>query len=90
MTFQADEKRVKLAAKLYEARDTIRTLLGDRYRPEMKRIGEYLMAMATQSGTTELKAALEVAKRCAGPHAGMKVLAAAVELVEPSEEANHG
>ena len=87
-----NEKAVTMAAKLYEARRAARTLLGARWREHMQFIGEAIKLCQRRTGLDTIQAAMKMCERC---HAygrpatdSVHILAAAVELVEPSEPAN--
>lgn len=81
----ATEQQVKMAAKLYEMRDTAKRLLGDVYRQRMAEMGGLLMDAAEHNGITPLAAAIRL---CKSPNLSatdtLMVMAAAVELAEPS------
>jgi hypothetical protein len=82
------EKAIKLAAKMYEARDAVRILLGDRFKERMATGIENLEALAAAHNTTVMAAAQRSAKMYADEHNGMAalmIIAAAVEHAEPSE-----
>lgn len=80
----ATEQQVKMAAKLYECRDTAKTLLGDRYKARMAELGDALKAIAAGKKCELLHAANLAARACDSGFDQVQVLAAAVELVEPS------
>lgn len=82
----ATQQQVQMAAKLYELRDRARTLLGERYTPHMAELGKILKATADRDGTDVLAVATEVCKKreLIGMDL-MMVMAAAVELTEPSK-----
>jgi len=75
---------IQLTAKLYEVRTTCRQLLGTRYHEVMSASAEVINVAVERTGADVLTAAIEIAKRCSSPYAQMHILAAAVELVEPS------
>lgn len=82
------EKTIKLAARLYEARDTARTLLGDGYKEKMAQGIRNLEALAVEHNITVLEAAMRTAKVFNADYNGMGallVMAAAVERMEPTE-----
>lgn len=82
---QTEEKHVKTAAKLYEMRDTARMLLGEKYKPHMAELGKILKATADRDGKEVLTVAKEVCtKRDLIGMDMLMVMAAAVELVEPT------
>ncbi|MEN9885568.1 MAG: hypothetical protein RL758_146 [Pseudomonadota bacterium] len=81
----ATEQQVKMAAQLYDMRDKAKRLLGERYRPHMAELGKILKMTADRDGKSVLAVATEVAKKreLIGMDL-MLVMAAAVELEEPS------
>lgn len=84
----ATEKQVKMAAQLYEMRDRARRLLGDKYRPHMAELGKILLMTARRDQKEPLAVAVEVCKKreLIGMDL-MMVMAAAVELAEPTPAA---
>ena len=86
MTNQATEKQVKMAADLYYIRDKARRLLGDKYKPHMAELGKILKMTAERDKKEPLAVAIEVAKKreLIGMDL-MLVMAAAVELAEPTK-----
>lgn len=82
---QPTEQQVKMAAKLYEMRDRARRLLGEKYKPHMDELGRILTMTAKRDGKSVLKVATDIAKKreLIGMEL-MMVMAAAVELSEPS------
>ena len=54
----ATEQQVRMAAQLYQARDAVRRLLGDKYAAKMAELGEALQRLADARGTTVLKEAI--------------------------------
>jgi hypothetical protein len=86
VTNQASEKQVKMAAQLYYMRDTARRLLGDKYKPHMTELGKILKMTAERDKKEPLAVAIEVCKK--RELIGMEVMivmAAAVELIEPTK-----
>lgn len=81
----ATEKQVRLAAQLYQARDAVRRLLGDKYAAKMAELGQPLQRLADARGTTVLKEAIGAARAVSGVDSLM-ILAAAVEHAEPTTE----
>lgn len=79
------EQQVRLAAQLYEARDAVRRLLGTTYSARMVELGGALQRVADASKTTVLSAAINAARSVSGLDS-LLILAAAVELSEPSAE----
>jgi hypothetical protein len=85
---QANEKQVKMAAQLYDMRDKARRLLGANYKPHMAELGRILTMTAERDKKEPLAVAIEVCKK--RDLIGMDlimVMAAAVELAEPSADA---
>lgn len=82
---QPIEQQVKITAKLYEMRDRARRLLGEKYKPHMAELGRILTMTAQRDRKSVLAVATEVAKKreLIGMEL-MMVMAAAVELEEPS------
>lgn len=86
MSMQATEKQVTMAAELYNMRDKARRLLGDKYKPHMAELGRILTMTAERDKKEPLAVAIDVAKKreLVGMDL-MLVMAAAVELAEPSK-----
>ncbi|WAC75335.1 recombination-associated protein RdgC [Roseateles sp. SL47] len=81
----ATEKQVRMAAKLYEVRDSARTIMRGAFGPRMKQLGEAIRAETARSGRGDLEAAQDLIKqRGLTEFAAVEMLAAAVELVEPT------
>jgi hypothetical protein len=78
------EGPMRIAAKLYEARDTCRTLLGDKYEARMAEWADVIRARMRLSNTGELNAARELCELIWEGIAQVQILAAAVEMLEPS------
>ncbi len=74
---------VQMAAKLYKCRDHAKNLLGDKYHDLMREWGEVVTACAKQENCDTMAAGIHMAKMVDGMDA-MMILAATVELVEPS------
>lgn len=84
------EQAVRSAAKMYEARDASRALLGDkRWREHMHFIGEAIKLCQSRLGMDTIQAAMKMCERVhanGGPATDLvHIMAAAVELVEPSD-----
>jgi hypothetical protein len=80
---QATEQQVEMAAQLYAARRSARIILGDRFEPVMADLGRTLKQIADAKKVSVLSAAILAAKGSSGMQA-VQILAAAVELEEPS------
>ncbi len=78
------QQQIKLAAQLYEARDAAKTVLGDRYGKVVAEIGAGLTRVAERSNKSALSVAINAARGTSGMDT-IIILAAAVELAEPSE-----
>lgn len=85
----ADEKQVRMAARLYEMRDTARRLLGDKYAQHMAEVGTTLRRVADATKREPLEVAIEAARDADGL-AQCYLLAAAVELTEPTKTRSQG
>ena len=87
----ATAQQIQIAAKLYEARDAMRSLLGERYAARMAEIGGVLKKVAAHDSVNEIQAAqVVIAAIDAQGFDALQLLAAAVELVEPSATFWHG
>lgn len=76
---------VTLAADLYKIRDTVKTLLGDQYKPTMTMLATTLMQSAKCGPEDILSAAIAAVKVCKpDPMQSLMTLACAVETLEPS------
>lgn len=80
------EQNVRMTAQLYQARDTARQVLGDRFSTLMASLGADLTRRAEATGRQPLSIAIQAARSVSGMDAVI-LLAAAVELAEPSQEA---
>ena len=80
--------QVQMAALLYSIRDSVRGLMGDNYHPRMAELGGLLQRIAEKQGCSELAAARRIAADMpADSFDAMAILAASVELIEPSANA---
>lgn len=80
----ATERHVRMAAQLYEARKAAKTLLGEAYKPKMADLGAALNKLADAKACSVLQVAIEAARDCDSGYTQIQILAAAVELTEPS------
>lgn len=79
------ELAIKNAATLYDMRDKMRRLLGDKYAARMKTVGAMLSELARQRNKDVLATAIEISARRG--YVGMELwmlMAAVVELTDPS------
>lgn len=74
-----------MAAKLYEARDAARAILGPKYPQTMRELGAGLQRIAEATNSTVLSAAIKAARSVSAMDS-LLILAAAVEHTEPSTE----
>ena len=81
----ATEQQVRMAAQLYQARDAVRRLLGDKYAARMAELGAGLQRLAAARNSSVLKEAINAARAVSGIDA-LLILAAAVEHAEPTPE----
>jgi len=79
-------ENIQRAAQLYDMRDKAKRLLGDRYASEMAVLGRFLSKIVERDGKDVLSVAIGVCeKRALDGMEKMLVMAAAVELVEPTQ-----
>jgi len=82
---QATEKQLTMAVQLYGMRERARSLMGERYKPHMAELGKVLKMTAERDKKDVLSVAAEVCtKRALLGMEQMMVMAAAVELTEPT------
>jgi hypothetical protein len=82
-----EQRTIEIAAKLYATRDTARALLGERYAEWMQTYADIIKQVMTDKKTSEIGAANALCKFTENPFQQMTILAAAVEMVEPTKEA---
>lgn len=86
------EKHVSIATRLYEARDVARNLLQKKFPKKMQAMREVIEEAMNAKSCSALVAAMEIVallQKEARYESGMEqtmILAAYVEMVEPSEE----
>ena len=78
---------VQIAAQLYTMRDTARNLLGARYAGKMAEHATAIRAVADDQQCSELRAAQLMVKAAGSEYGTIIVLAAFVEMTEPSQAA---
>jgi hypothetical protein len=83
-TITATEQQVRIAARLYESRDAAKLMLGERYRERMAEYGEVLKAICKRDSVDEIGALNKALRLVDNPYTQIQLMAAAVELVEPS------
>lgn len=79
-----NEHVVKMAAKLYECRDAARSILGEKYPERMMEYGDLVRRLAAADGCGEIDAGTRLAKSAGNAIQVMLVMAATVEIIEPS------
>lgn len=82
-----DAKALRIAAKLYDIRDAMKAVLGDRFQEEIQDYQEHLTKLSLHRGASILEAALvsaEFLQKGGHGNAVPLLLAAAAELIEPS------
>lgn len=84
----ATEQQIQIAAKLYEARRTLRRLFGDDYAESAGRWMDLLRQHAKRSGLDTIPAALDLIKNhlADNERSQLWLMAAAVEVIEPDDE----
>lgn len=83
MAEQTAEAATMMAAKLYECRKAAKSLLGAHFGRDMALWAKAIRGVAADDKTTELVAATKMARE-AGGFGAVVILAAAVEMIEPS------
>jgi hypothetical protein len=74
---------IQITSRLYSCRDAARLILGDKYPRRMAELGRVLINAAATADCDVLQAA-RAAGRLIDPTEAMQLLAAVVELAEPS------
>lgn len=83
------ESQIRTAAKLFDARDSMRRLHGDNWPQKIKEISPIIRGVAAEGKVSILSAAIQIAHKASEdgqPMASVMVLAVACEL---SENASH-
>lgn len=81
------EAQIKIAAKLYECRDTAKQFMGKDFHTKLKPYMELVKATMRDNKLCALKALLKISETETYQNSGMAQLlfmAAAVEIMEPS------
>lgn len=79
------EKQIEIAAKLYDARRTLRRLIGDSYA---EKVAPFMRVVALKGRDMALRHGMDVAKDMAAKGIGegiVWIFAAIVEVIEPDE-----
>jgi hypothetical protein len=80
------EKQVKIAAKLYECRDTARRFFKDEYKDKLEPYTHIIKAVMKANNLEEIPALLKISKTNTyqeNAMGQMMFMAAVVELIEP-------
>ncbi len=80
------EQAVKMAAKLYECRDTAKRAFGDGYHKRMEAYGQVVKSAANALRCSDIEAATTLANKAGGGMAAICYLAAVVEMTELSND----
>jgi len=83
------EQKIKIAAKLYECRDTAKRFFSEKYAERLNPYIHIIKEVMKANQLDELEAILRISKTKTYQEDGMVqmiFLAAVVELIEPSEE----
>lgn len=83
------EKEIKIAAQLYKCRDTAKRFFAEKYAERLKPYIHIIKEVMKANELEELEAILRISKTKTYQEDGMVqmlFMAAAVELLEPSEE----
>lgn len=75
-----NEQTIRATAKMYEIRDTMKRLLGEKYPIRMQQWGTIIKMNARKHDETKLDAMMRLSKK--EPDAALALIAAYVELVE--------
>lgn len=78
------QRAVKMTAKLYEARDSAKFMLGEKYPERMEELGALIRVRMVEKGESEIGAASFLCTQTENSYLQIEILAAAVEMVEPS------
>ncbi|MCF0059903.1 hypothetical protein MUK70_11690 [Dyadobacter chenwenxiniae] len=84
------EQHVNIAAKMYKARSSMKSLFGESYPDKVKVYMDIVKAVSKREGVGEIESAIKLIKDANEKHQdysgilGVWILAATVELIEPS------
>lgn len=88
MVVNRAEQQIRIAAKMYECRDTLKRLTGDKFRERITEYQGFLRTAMQRYECDEIKAAMHLChdeRIRDSAITQMWLIAAAVELLEPSE-----
>lgn len=78
------ERAVRMAARMYEMRDTARRLLGDKYKDRMAEYAPIIQRVADNRKCSVLQAGGMMASESGDGMMTVMIVAAMVEMIEPS------
>jgi hypothetical protein len=78
------QQTTQMATQIYEARDAAKFVHGARYPQKMQEYGAVLRKVMAAKNVNEIRAAILLSEHTESPYQRMDILAAAVELIEPS------
>ncbi len=78
------DRSTRAAVHLQDARDALKNLMGDRYRPMVDRLEEFVREIASKKGADPFQFAIDEAKGARGEGA-VQLLAVACEIAESSK-----
>lgn len=82
----ATEQQVKIANRMYECRDSSRSILGENYHDKMRTLMVLVRKVAADHNESEIQAGARIIRECGFTGVNlMFMMAAVVECVEPSE-----
>ena len=90
---RTEEEAVANAFRLYEVRRTVRSLLGENFKPKMAEFGKAIDAVCVGKKVDSMSAAILLAKAAQAEGRDMEAMlfmAAVVEATDPSPELAHG
>jgi hypothetical protein len=82
------EKQIKIAAKLYECRDTAKRLFKEEYEERVKPYSTLIIAVSEANKIDTLQSMIKISQLEIMENNGMglmMLMAAAVEIIEPSK-----
>jgi hypothetical protein len=82
----ATEQQVRIAAKMYETRDAMKSLRGDKWPADFAEYSAFIRRAMEKWNLDTLPACLRICEKMEDrPMTQMMLVAAAVEMVEPAE-----
>lgn len=79
------EQQIKMAAKLYQCRDTAKRFFKDEFKAKIEPYKQIIIKFNKAKGTDTLESVIEIAQNHITDGMGqMMLFAAAVEMIEPS------